>query len=298
VTVTANANPNCTVEIKHPIVTIPPGAKGVGAGVTQQCGKVPLSGSSDSVVPPPPYEVPPQAPVTGCSKPTGLYGDLNKASKSPISTSLPAPTPQSSTESPRIEIPGASEQVHHIDCIDINDASSLYLEITPFSSTSPREELAAVDLSGFDCGDFPEFLGDDTVELLAAFDFGETCEEPNVTQSPSLATDNPVAGNATIGLKESSPSSETRSHSSPNKINSLPSSSYNLQGELRFTNHTPAPEYPLSQNLTLSGMTVGGAVSIDTLPRNLCIHNLRLLRFRHHLHRALHNKLRLLLCRV
>lgn len=246
---TVHANPNYTIEKNHHIVTTPV-AKEVEAGVTKQCGKAPSLESPDSVVPPPPYEVPipPQAPATSCSRSAGLYDGLNKVSKSPISISPPSPAPQSSIQSPQIEVPRTSEQVQSIECIDTDDASNPCIEIT-LSSTSPRGELAAVDLSGFDCGDFPEFLGDETAELLAAFDFGGTYEESNFAQSMSLATDDPVehrvARNTTLDVKKVNvESSAARSQLFPNRINSSPSPSYNLRGELRYTNHTPGARVP------------------------------------------------------
>lgn len=204
------------------------------------------------MVPPPSYElpIPPQALATGRSKLAGLCDGLNKARKSPISTSSPpSPTPQFSTESPRIEIARVSEQVHHIDCIDTNDTTNLRIEATPLSSAFPRDEFAVVDLSGLDCGDFPDFLGDDTAELLAAFEFGGTYEESSVAQL-SLTTDDPMEHRVVVNIDEketnveSSPSSATRSHFIANKINSSPSSPCNLQGELRYTSHTPGARVP------------------------------------------------------
>ncbi|KAF8448115.1 hypothetical protein BGX38DRAFT_1270482 [Terfezia claveryi] len=191
----------------------------------RRCGK---AGHPDLVVPPPSYELPilPQAPATGCSK-LGLCDGLNKASKSPISpSSPPSPTPQSSTENPGREIARASEQVHNINYINTNDTTNLRIEATPLSSASPRDEFAVLDSSGLAYGDFPEFLGDDTAELLATFEFGGTYEESNVAQL-SLATDNPmeqrVVVNANIDEKETNAG---------------------LQGELRYTSHTPGARVP------------------------------------------------------
>lgn len=225
---------NNTLNI-HPNYTTAPAVKEVEAGVTNQYGNAP-----------PPYEVPipPQTPATGCSRSPGLHDGLNRVSKSP------SPTPQSSTQSSQIDIPRTSEQVHHIECIDTNDPSNPCIEITPLSTTSPRDEFSAVDLSRFDCGDFPEFLGDETAELLAAFDFGGTYEGSNIAQSLAIVdpVEHRVVGNTTIDVKkanvESSPSSAARSHLSPNRIDSSPSPSYNLRGELRYTNHTPGAGVP------------------------------------------------------
>ncbi|RPB27948.1 hypothetical protein L211DRAFT_845940 [Terfezia boudieri ATCC MYA-4762] len=116
----------------------------------QQYGKTPFSGHPDLVVLP---------------------------RKSPIFTSsLTSPTLQSVTGSPRIEIARALEQVQYINCINS-------IEATPLPSASSRGESAVVDLSGLDCGDFLEIVGDDTAELLAAFEFGGTVAQL------SLATD-------------------------------------------------------------------------------------------------------------
>ncbi|KAF8415369.1 hypothetical protein EV426DRAFT_630063 [Tirmania nivea] len=248
---TVNADPNCTTENNHHIVTITPGAKEVEADLAQQCGKKSFLENPDSAVPPPPYKVPvpPQAPPTGFSKLVGPCNEFNKDSKPPISIS---PRLSTSIKSTPIEITRTPEQVHLIDCIDINNATKPCIEVYSLLSTPPRDGFAEVDLSGFDYGDFPEFVGDDTAELLAAFDFDGTCEVPNIAPLQILATDNleehGVVGHATIDAKEahveSGPSSATPSHLFPNKINSSPSAFYNVQGELRRTNHTPGARVP------------------------------------------------------
>ncbi|KAF8415533.1 hypothetical protein EV426DRAFT_712711 [Tirmania nivea] len=142
--------------------------------------KTPSLGNPNSQVPPPPYDKSPLQDPTASRSNT-----INK----------PTIAPSSYADHPTNEISEVEQcsPVNHFYRNGIKGVRKPSTDIAPSSPTSPGVGgLGGVDLSGYDIG-FPESPGDESMDVIAAVDFGGTCAGSSVNFTPGLhPNDEPV----------------------------------------------------------------------------------------------------------
>lgn len=238
-----NGNAICTIGKKDKIFsnTPKPEAKAVEAVKIQQ-GGTPSLDDRDSAVPPPPYE---SCPWKTLPK-SGLDGhDIVLAA---------------------VDACFSSEPVHHAECEVINETPKY-----PLETAFPGDDFGGLGFSELGCGDFSG-LGDETADLLAAFDFGGTYVAPDISvtnapfsQSPTVEdTAEPgVVENINLNIEAPSVASSTSTSESLRELFSespTPSilSNHQRGDGVHYSSSTPARRVPSFSEFDALGSDCSG----------------------------------------
>lgn len=188
---TINGLVNCTIDTANSNIVTPPnlGAKQVEVCHVLQPGnsESPILRNAISPVPPPPYDKPPlQDPTAGRSEKVSRLDNSNQINKPTITPSSHAAHP--AHESPEAARHSPAYHPYRDRVTGLHPSTNI---APPQPTSLEAGEFGGIDLSGYDF-EFPESLGDETMDLIAAVDLGVMDAGFNANFNRRLHANKPV----------------------------------------------------------------------------------------------------------